>query len=286
MYFDRGAGSNNDSKGQIQGRFSCSKPARMTEPHSIRDCSISRWKGGKIAEYDVNQDHLRMAALLSGDPEMLAAYETPGESIHMRTALTLYPHLDPANFKKNYPDEYKLGKTLNFLVLFCGGGNAFQSTALSDCGIEVPLSFCFDAIDVLDKKHHVFRSWQDSLVEEVAKTGYLVSSTGWGRTFGIGQMAADAARPEICNWALQLPCAQTLQSAHFKVMTSLRRYHMRTKICLQIYDALFADIYPGEEKNVDEIVGDAMTNPPYLPVLERSVGRTLEWCWEKVSYDQ
>ena len=55
-YFERGK-KEAETKGQIQGRFSCTKPARLTEPHSIRDCSISRWKGGTIAEWDVSQDH-------------------------------------------------------------------------------------------------------------------------------------------------------------------------------------------------------------------------------------
>jgi uracil-DNA glycosylase family 4 len=283
MYFDRG-GSDSDTKGQIQGRFSCSQPARMTEPASIRKCSTSRWPKGTLTEYDVNQDHLRMAALLSGDPELMAAYETPGESVHTRTALTIFPDLDPKTIKKEHPNQYKLGKTLNFLVLFCGGGNAFQSTALSDCGIEVELDFCFKAIQMWDKKHHVFRAWQDSLVDQVAEKGYLVTPTGWGRTFGLGRVAADAAKPEICNSALQLPCAQMLQSSHFKVLTALRRKRLRSVVCLQIYDALFVDKYPGEEEQVDEIVGEAMTNPPLLPVLERWAGRSLPWVWEKKEY--
>jgi len=55
-------------------------------------------------------------------------------------------------------------------------------------------------------------------------------------------------------------------------------------VCLNIYDALFVDIYPAEEKVVDEIVGEAMTHPPLLPVFERWVGRTIPWAYEKKEY--
>jgi len=45
-YFERGGTSDDKVGGQTQGRFSCKKPARQTEPPSIRDCSTSRWVGG------------------------------------------------------------------------------------------------------------------------------------------------------------------------------------------------------------------------------------------------
>jgi DNA polymerase I-like protein with 3'-5' exonuclease and polymerase domains len=80
LYANRGGSSDDKAGGQIQGRFSCKKPARQTEPRSIRDCSRSRWPGGSLVECDMSQDHLRMAALLSGDPVLMEAYEKEGES--------------------------------------------------------------------------------------------------------------------------------------------------------------------------------------------------------------
>jgi DNA polymerase I-like protein with 3'-5' exonuclease and polymerase domains len=283
-YSERGGKSDDKSGGQIQGRFSCKKPARQTEPASIRECSCSRFQGGKLVEYDVSQDHLRMAALLSGDPLLMEAYQKEGENIHTRTALTIFPEADPTDPGWKKSNMYKLGKTLNFLVLFRGGAAAFQSTALEDAEVEVDLSFCQDSIDKWYSKHHVYKRWQDEMIAQAARQGYLVLPTGWSRTFGIGEENIAGQAAEVCNFLHQAPCAQITESAQYKVMLQLLKYHLRSLVCLNIYDALFMDIYPGEEKNIDEIVADAMTNPPLLRVFEEWVGRTIPWRFEKKIY--
>jgi len=283
-YSERGGTSDDKNGGQIQGRFSCKGPARQTEPRSIRECSTSRFMGGSLSEYDVNQDHLRMAALLSGDPMLMEAYQKEGESIHTRTALTIFPDANPAEAGWKKSDRYKLGKTLNFLVLFRGGAGAFQRTALEDAQVEVELSFCEHAIHTWYAKHHVYKAWQDQMIELASQQGYLVLPTGWSRTFGIGPENVAGQAGEICNFLHQTPCAQMLQSSHQKVKLQFLKYHLRSVICLQIYDALFVDKYPGEEKNVDEIVEEAMIHPPLLPVLERWTGRTLPWAYEQKDY--
>ena len=225
-----------------------------------------------------------MAALLSGDPMLMEAYQKEGESIHTRTALTIFPDANPAEAGWKKSDRYKLGKTLNFLVLFRGGAGAFQRTALEDAKVEVELSFCEHAIRAWYAKHHVYKAWQDQMIELASQQGYLVLPTGWSRTFGIGPENVAGQAGEICNFLHQTPCAQMLQSSHQKVVLQFRKYNLRSVICLQIYDALFVDKYPGEEKNVDEILGEAMVHPPLLPVLERWTGRTLPWAYEKKDY--
>lgn len=279
MYSERGGSSDAKSGGQIQGRFSCKKPARQTEPHSIRDCSCSRWPGGKIVEYDVNQDHLRMAALLSGDPLLMEAYTKEGESIHTRTALTLFPNENPVGFKKREPVKYALGKTLNFLVLFRGGAEAFQSTARRDAGIEVDIEFCDRAIKTWYAKHHVYKAWQDEMIALAGRQGYLVLPTGWSRTFGVGCTAGKGG--EICNFLHQTPCAQLMHSAQYRAKARFMEANLRSVICLQIHDALFVDTYPAEGEQVDAIMDDCMKHPPLLDVFSRWVGRTVPWDYER-----
>ncbi len=281
MYSDRGGGREDKAGGQIQGRFSCKKPARQTEPKGIRRCSCSRWVGGKIVEFDVNQDHLRMAALLSGDPVLMSAYETKDSpSLHMMTAQTLFPGQE---IKKG-SNEYKLGKTINFLVLFRGGPSAFQATALRDAKVELSIEFCVRAIKVWYAKHHVYGEWQDRMIEQAARQGYIVLPTGWSRTFGLGQASAESQGGEVCNFLHQTPCAQILHSAQYKASQAMRRRYMRSVICLQIHDALFIDVFPGEEMAVDEIMDDAMTHPPLLNVFSKWTGRFVPWDYEKKEY--
>jgi len=283
-YFERGGSSDDKSGGQIQGRFSCKKPARQTEPHSIRQCSVSRWPGGKLVEWDVNQDHLRMAALLSGDPVLMDAYLNPSESIHSKTALTIFPGADPTDPGWKKSDMYKLGKTLNFLVLFKGGAAAFQRTALEDAQVEVEIGFCREAISKWYKKHFVYGEWQEQQIALASKQGFLVLPTGWSRTFGPAGTNTSSCEGDILNFLHQTPCAQITQSVHYEALRRFLKYHLHSLICLNIYDALFTDIYPGEEKTIREIMTELMTHPPLLPVFEKWVGRTVPWDFECREY--
>ena len=283
-YFERGGSSDEKVGGQTQGRFSCKKPPRQTEPHSIRDCSTSRWDGGSLAEYDYNQDHLRMAALLSGDPALVDVYQEGGGSIHLETAAAIFPDIFCPDFKKKYPKEYTATKSLNFLVIFKGGPVALQSLVLGDTGVELDIEFCDRAIKVWYENHPVYKQWQDSIIDLAAKQGYLVLPTGWSRTFGLGPSGVAAYTSEICNFMHQTPCAQLLQSAHYQIIHEFRDLHLKTLICLQIYDALFADIYPGEEGTVDEIIIRNMENTYVHKIFCDWVGRYIPWTVEKKEY--
>jgi len=284
-YFERGGSSDDKVGGQTQGRFSCKKPARQTEPHSIRDCSTSRWEGGKLAEYDYNQDHIRMAALLSGDPLLMDIYLNPtGRSVHTETAVSIFPDADPTDPGWKKTDMYQVGKDLNFLVLFKGGAGGFQSLVLKESGIEIDIGFCAQAIKTWYKNHPVYEEWQNGLIELAAKQGYLVLPTGWSRTFGLGPSGVANYTGEICNFMHQCPCSQLLQAAHYQITKEFRDLHLKTLICLQIYDAVFADIYPNEEKIVDEIIIRNMEHNKVLDIFYDWTCRYVPWQVERKEY--
>jgi len=227
-----------------------------------------------------------MAALLSGDPVLMEAYEVVGESVHARTACTIFPAYDPGTIKKVAPIKYKLGKTLNFLVIFRGGAEAFQRTALEDCQEELEIEFCDHAIKTWFRKHHVYKAWQDSMIDLAARQGYLVLPTGWSRTFALGPSGVANYTGEILNFLHQAPCAQITHSAHYRIKRKFLQHRLRSVTCLNIYDALFQDIYPGEEQAVDEITADALTHPPLLSVFETWVERKIPWLFERKEYKQ
>jgi hypothetical protein len=114
----------------------------------------------------------------------------------------------------------------------------------------------------------------------------LVLPTGWSRTFGLGPAGVANYTNEICNFYHQTPCAQLLQAAHFAIMKEFRDLHLKTVICLQIYDAVFADIYPGEQAVVDEIIIRNMEHPYVLDVFYKWTNRFVPWQIEKKEYEK
>ena len=226
-----------------------------------------------------------MAALLSGDPLLMDIYLNPtGRSVHTETAVSIFPDADPTDPGWKKTDMYQVGKDLNFLVLFKGGAGGFQSLVLKESGIEISLEFCAQAIKTWYETHPVYEEWQDSLIDLAAKQGYLVLPTGWSRTFGLGPSGIANYTGEICNFMHQTPCAQLTQSAHYQIMLEFRDLHLKTLICLQIYDALFADIYPGEEEVIDEIIIRNMERNTVLDIFYKWTGRYVPWTVEKKEY--
>ena len=283
-YNSRGAGMDGKSMGQIQGRYSVSGPARHTEPKLIRNCSCSRFSGGTLAEYDMSQDHLRMAALLSNDPVLYSAYTTTGESLHTMTAMDIFETANPQGSGWKESKEYHLGKTLNFLILFRGGPDTYVQTARRDVGVEIKREFAVRSISTWYAVHPVFKKWQDELIEEAERKGFIETITGWSRTFAPGKEGISNSINEICNCAIQIPCAQCTQSAQFEIGNEFLRRGMKSLICLQIHDSIFVDQYPGEEEAVDEIVTKHMEHPPVLEALELSLMRTIPFVCEKKVY--
>ena len=165
---------------------------------------------------------------------------------------------------------------LNFLVLFRGGAGAYQTTARSDCGLEIPIEKCQDHIRTWYRKHPVFKAWQDELIKTVEVQGYIELPTGWSRSFGTGKANAVGAVNEICNFPIQtLGSGQVPLSSQFAILQEIRREKMRAVICGQKYDSLIIDTPHNEAEKVDEIAGRHLTNPPLMAILEEKLGRTI-----------
>lgn len=284
LYANRGGSSDDKSGGQIQGRFSCKKPARQTEPKRIRNCSISRWPKGKLIEVDMSSDHLRIAAMLSGDPILLETFNK-NESLHLKTSQAIFPDIYCCDdFKRTHPKEYTLCKSLNFAVIFRCGPRTFQQTALHDVGLELDIEFCARAIKTWANKYHVYWKWQDKMIDLAAKQGYLILPTGWSRTFGLGQQNIAGQVSEVLNFLHQCPGAQLTHSAQYKIQHEFLKYRMRSLVCLNIYDSLFVDCYPGEEEAAKEILLYNMSNPPLLPIFTKWTGHKVKWEAELKEY--
>ena len=282
--FEKGGTKNKEKKGgTIQGRITPRKPPAQTFPRPVKACMKSRFPGGTLRTYDFSQIEMRMAALLSGCPVLMGAYLTPGRSVHLDTTFMLYPHL-----KKLTKDEvkefreYTSCKSLNFLVIFRGGPVAYQMTARSDCGLEIPIEQCKAHIDTWYAGHPVFRAWQDSQIALVAEQGYLELPTGWSRTFGTGMANAMGAMKEICNFPIQtLGSGQIPESSQFVIMQGLIRSKMRAVVCGNKYDSITVDTPYYETEAVDELVDGAMKHPPLMKILEQELGRTIPIEYER-----
>lgn len=260
--------------GTKQGRMTCQNPGLQTMPESVKSCMTSRWTPGSLLGADLSQIELRIAALLSGDPVMMEVYRT-GQDLHDTTAWALFGK--EAVNKPNWPLLRKVGKTLNFLVLYSGGPKKFQETLRKDHGMEMELLQCGKLISAFNTKYKGLREWQAGLVEQAKSTGYIeLPFTGETRLFlGHRAVVDQTYVPKIVNFPVQAIAANVLKSAQREIADRMRAAGLVSLVVLNIYDALYVDGPTSEEEQVTNLIRAVLPCPPYYSMLQFKLGREL-----------
>jgi DNA polymerase-1 len=119
--------------GADSGRMACSKPNLQNLPRDPRYRACFRAPAGRVlVKADYSQIELRIAARISGDAEMAAAYRR-GEDLHTRTARRV---LGIADVTK---EHRQLAKALNFGLLYGMGAKGFRDYARNNYGADLSL---------------------------------------------------------------------------------------------------------------------------------------------------
>jgi DNA polymerase I len=121
--------------GARSGRFSCREPNLQNIPRDRETRQCFTAPPGKILiKADYSQIELRIMAKVSGDSRMLAAY-SQGKDLHQLTAaLVLEKELTQVT-----EEERRLGKIINFGLIYGMGVRRFRHTAAKEYGVEMSL---------------------------------------------------------------------------------------------------------------------------------------------------
>jgi DNA polymerase-1 len=117
--------------GSEAGRMSCSGPNMQQLPRdeAYRRCVVAP-PGRVLVKADYSQIELRIAAKVSGDEALLAAYRD-GVDVHRQTAQRVLGKEEVTR------DDRQLAKALNFGLLYGMGKDRFRENARAEYGIEL-----------------------------------------------------------------------------------------------------------------------------------------------------
>src|SRR5262245_3225646 len=116
--------------GAGSGRMACGSPNMQNLPRGdYRRCVVTQ-PGRVLVKADYSQIELRIAAKVSGDRALLAAYQR-GDDLHALTARTV---LGIAEATK---EHRQLAKAINFGLLYGMGARAFRSYARTNYGVRM-----------------------------------------------------------------------------------------------------------------------------------------------------
>ena len=243
--------------GTIQGRITCKHPSAQTFPPEIKACIQSRWPSGEIISMDLSQVELRVAALCSGDPSLMAAF-TSGLDLHTDRAIQLFGKscLTSQTFKKL---ERQVGKTMNFADLFLASPQRMRMSVHEMTGQLMPLPFFEQVANSRPAARPGLHRWQQSLISRVATDGYLLLPIfGQSRTF-VGGPAAHLN--EVVNFPIQTQASNTLlqiQASLRRMLPTLNQQGPRILMFLQVYDAIYFDVPPGHGDALRTMVKEAV----------------------------
>ena len=147
------------------------KPHRQTNPPEIQACQTARTPDWHCWSMDLAQIEMRVPGLLSGDPKLIAAFES-GLDLHTDKALSIFGqsfleqklNLAPGTpIDKSTPgfnDYRQVGKTDNFASQFWATAPTMQKTVFEDQMIYVPIDFFKKAVKSRPTSMPTFYQWQ------------------------------------------------------------------------------------------------------------------------------
>ena len=245
-------------------------PIRTAAGREIRRAFIAP-EGRKLVVADYSQIELRILAHLSGDENLIAAFEQD-EDIHRATAARIFG----VSGELVSHEMRNAAKRINFALLY--GMAAF--TLGKELGVSTAEAKSY--IDSYFAKFPKVRATLDGIVEEARRTRAV--TTLFGRVRPIPDIAASNpnVRGNAERMALNAPfqgsAADIIKIAMVRLDKELARRGSATKLLLQVHDELVLEAPEKEVEEVKSLIGRIMEEAASLRVrLAVHVGSGRDW---------
>ncbi len=252
--------------GTVTGRLSSQDPNLQNIPirtelgQEFRKAFISS-PGFKLVSFDYSQLELRIAAHISGDAKMTAAFKR-GEDIHTRTAAEIFG-VEPKNVTANMRRE---AKAMNFGLLYGMGVMGFQRAS------GVSRDQAREFIDRYMTEFSGIAKYMEDIKKKARRDGFV--STIFGRrrylpeiNSGMPQLIAQAERMAI-NHPIQGTEGDFLRIAMGRIYDLIHKEYNDNDIrmLLQVHDELLFEIKNNLVESISPKIKSIMENVAKLDV--------------------
>ena len=258
------------------GRISSTEPNLQNIPirtelgQEIRRAFTAK-EGCVFLDADYSQIELRLLAHMSGDKNLIEAYNTEAD-IHRITASKVF-HIPYDEVTK---EQRRNAKAVNFGIVY----------GISSFGLSQDLSIsrkqAAEYIRQYFETYPGIKTFLDRTVREAKLNGYVTSM--FGRRRPIPELASgnfmqrSFGERAAMNSPLQGSAADIMKIAMVNVDRALRKESLRSRIVLQIHDELLVETYEEEKETVRKILYREMSHAAHLDVpLEVDVEEGADW---------
>nr|WP_294774235.1 DNA polymerase I [uncultured Flavobacterium sp.] len=246
-------------------------PIRTERGRLIRKAFIARDENYTLLSADYSQIELRIIAALSGEENMIKAFQN-NEDIHRSTAAKVFD----VPLEEVTKEQRSNAKTVNFGIIY--GVSAFglsNQTSLSR-------SESAALIDAYYKTYPKLKSYMSEQVDFARHNGYVQTVLGRRRYLkdinSANAVVRGAAERNAVNAPIQGSAADIIKIAMINIHKKLTAEKWQSKMLLQVHDELVFDVHNSELEKIKPMIKHEMENAFKLAVpLEVELGTGKNW---------
>jgi DNA polymerase-1 len=258
------------------GRLSSTNPNLQNIP--IRDARGKAMRkvfipdeGCQFLSADYSQIELRIMAHLSGDKNMVEAFNT-GQDIHAATAAKIY-HV---SLEEATSDMRRKAKVANFGIIY--GISIF---GLAD-RLNISRAEAKELIDGYFASYPDVKQYMDASIAAARQKGYVETVLGRKRYLSDinsqNSVVRGYAERNAINAPIQGSAADIIKIAMIRIFNRLSEEKMQSKMILQVHDELNFNVHENELEKVKQLVVEEMENAYKLAVpLKTDCGVGKNW---------
>ena len=258
------------------GRLSSSNPnlqnipIRNEDGKEIRKAFIPE-EGCEFFSADYSQIELRIMAHLSGDKNMIEAFQE-GDDIHASTASKVYK----IGLDEDTREQRSKAKTANFGIIY--GISVFGLAER----MNVPRSEAKELIEGYFKTYPQVKEYMDMSIAKARENGYIETIFGRKRFLpdisSHNAVVRGYAERNAINAPIQGSAADIIKVAMINIYRRFKDEDIRSKMILQVHDELNFSVYPEEKEKVQHIVIEEMEKAYAMQVpLRADCGWGKNW---------
>ena len=245
-------------------------PIRTINGRMIRRAFTAK-EGSVIISADYSQIELRVIASMSGDKNMINAFNN-NEDIHASTAAKIFG----INIKEVTKEQRSHAKIVNFGIIY--GVSAFglsNQTNLTRSESKV----------IIDNYYNSYPSLKEFMTNQInyaRENGFVKTLVGRKRFLtdinSRNGMIRSSAERNAINTPVQGSAADIIKLSMIKIFNDLNSKFMKTKLILQVHDELVFEAPQDEIEQAKKIIIDNMENAYKLEVpLTVDIGIGENW---------
>ena len=251
--------------GTETGRLSSNNPNLQNIPirtelgRQIRKAFVSRGKDFEIISADYSQIELRILAHLSGDKNLIKAFQN-NQDIHAFTAHLIFD----VDEKKVTAQMRNCAKRVNFGIIY--GISAFGLSK----DLEISQEKAQEFIDKYFLRYPDVKKFMENEIKKAEKNGFVLTLMNRRRylpEIKSGNMAIrQLAQRQAINTPVQGSAADLIKLAMINIQKELEKKSLQSKMIITVHDELVFDAPQKEKAVVARLVREQMENPITLAV--------------------